>query len=75
MDLVVPPLTPAQASLDLTLGGRADSRASHPFLGDTTARRSGEKVRFRLLPVSDAVKFGHRHSTAGAFRGGDPDRR
>jgi O-methyltransferase involved in polyketide biosynthesis len=56
----LPALSPVQASLYLTLCGRAlDSRAEHPFLGDTTAdeivRRIGYDCSRFPMPASSVT--------------------
>jgi O-methyltransferase involved in polyketide biosynthesis len=65
MALNVPDFTPVQASLWLTLCGRAlDDRLPHPILGDRTADEIVRKVDFDYkklgIPTSSAIYIAHR---------------
>ncbi|GAA3212946.1 hypothetical protein [Nonomuraea helvata] len=65
MPFAIPALTPLQASLWLTLCGRAlDNRLSHPILGDTMAdevvRKVGYDYKRLRIPSSSAIYIAHR---------------
>ncbi|MEU0572434.1 class I SAM-dependent methyltransferase [Nonomuraea sp. NPDC005983] len=65
MALTIPDFTPLQASLWLTLCGRAlDNRLSHPILGDQMADEIVRKVDYDYknlhIPSSSAIYIAHR---------------
>ena len=70
MSATLPALTLAQASLFLTLCGRAlDSRAPRPFLGDPTAAEILARIGYDCSRFPLPRELGHRHRAAGQEAG------